>query len=188
MISFTPAELRTIHNSDFFRIKSSATFKIDSLLAETRDKIKSLIEKEKLGFPKEVDASMGKIFRGENYLGLPYLVLDFPKYFGKDSVLAFRTMFWWGNFFSCTLHIAPVKSFRPNLLLKKGVYFCVNDNPWQYQYEKDNYILIDKLSEKKILTHIKKNNFIKLSRKIKLKDYKKLPKFAEETFSILSSS
>ena len=187
--AFTPEEFKIIQNSKFFFTKASVTKKIDVLLAKTRDEIKSFIEKEKLGFPKHVDSRTGKIFRGENYNGLPYLILDYPKYFGKDSVYAFRTFFWWGKFFSCTMHISPVpKNINYKQLFKKGIYFCVNDNPWQYHYEKDNYILIDKLSEKKIESILKKNNFIKLSRKMNLKDYNKLPEFAKETFSIFSSA
>ena len=187
--SFTNEEFKIVQNSKFFYTKASATKKIDALLAKTRDEIKFHIEKEKIIFPKHVDARTGKIYRGENYNGLPYLILDYPKYFGKDSVYAFRTFFWWGKFFSCTLHISPApKKLNYKQLLKKEIYFCINDNPWQYHYEKDNYILIDKLSEKKIESILKKNKFIKLSRKINLKDYKKVPEFAKETFSILSSA
>ena len=69
------------------------------------EKVKAEIKKKKLVFPHAVDALNGKIFRGENYRQLPYLVLDYPKHFSKESVLAFRTMLWWGNFFSCTLHL-----------------------------------------------------------------------------------
>ena len=35
-----------------------------------------------------------KIAKGENYLGLPYVILDYPRIFGKEDVFAFRTMFW----------------------------------------------------------------------------------------------
>jgi len=47
-----------------------------------------------------------KISRGENYLGLPYLVLDYPRLFRPDAVLAIRTFFWWGHFFSSTLQLS----------------------------------------------------------------------------------
>ncbi|MBI3501250.1 MAG: hypothetical protein HY063_05590 [Bacteroidetes bacterium] len=185
---FSPTELHALHNSRFFYIKASVTKKMDALLAQTRDEIKSVIEKEKIILPAEADASMGKIFRGENYLGLPYLILDYPKYFGKDSVFAFRTLFWWGKFFSCTLHAGGIRNkdirYKGDVLSGKGVYFCVNDSPWQYHYGKDNYLLIDKLTEKQMQAHIRKNNFIKLSRKMELKDYRKLPEFARETFEL----
>src|SRR5688572_3269810 len=48
--------------------------------------------------------SLPRIFKGENYLGLPYVTLDYPRLFESDNTLTLRTMFWWGNFVSVTLH------------------------------------------------------------------------------------
>lgn len=187
---FTPEEFRTIHNKKFFRIKTSSTKKIEHLLASVRDELKNTIEENKLIFPEGVDSSMGKIFRGENYLGLPYLVLDYPKYFSKDSVFAFRTMFWWGNFFSCTLHLQgkALEKYRQIIIenreriKKKSVYVCVNDSPWQYHYKKENYLLIDKFPAKDLEELFRKKDFIKLSRKVSLDDYKSLAAFSKESF------
>ena len=194
-LHFTPTELKTLHNSKFFEIKSSATKKIDAMLASVRDTLKEEIEKNNFRFPKEVDTRMGKIFRGENYNGLPYLILDYPKYFSKASVFAFRALFWWGNFFSFTLHLQgkALEKQREKLisripsLKKKNIYFCVNDNPWQYHYEKDNYLLIDKIPPARLKQLLKEKKFIKLSRKIPLKDYKTLNKFCKESFFMLHS-
>ena len=214
--NLTSKELKTLHNTDFFLVKASATKKIEHLFAEVRDEIKSAIEENKIVFPKEVDATNGKIFRGENYQGLPYLVLDYPKHFSKDSVFAFRTMFWWGNFFSCTLHLQgkglehltdPIPTFpkgQPKVANEvratsatlplwgrwrgSGVYICVNNNPWQYHYKKDNYLSIDKLSDSEIKKMLLESKFIKLSRKIPIKDHKKVVKFARESFLLLQSA
>lgn len=207
MKSFSGTELSTLHNTKFFEVKASATKKIEHLFAEVRDGIKNEIKRNKIIFPKEIDAINGKIFRGENYLGLPYLVLDFPKHFSKDSVLAFRTMFWWGNFFSFTLHLQGKaleewrKQHTPLLLspkddrrlrtefglyARKGIHVCLNNNPWQYHYAKENYVLFDKLSTAEINKILLKKEFVKLSRKLALKDYKKLSAFCRESFRILA--
>ena len=50
--------------------------------------------------------STPKIAKGENYLQLPYVLLDYPRCFDKENIFAIRTMFWWGNFFSITLHLS----------------------------------------------------------------------------------
>ena len=47
-----------------------------------------------------------KISKGEQYRQLPYVVLDCPRFYTKQHVLAVRCFFWWGNFFSITLHLA----------------------------------------------------------------------------------
>lgn len=186
----TPNELRTLHTTDFFFIKSAATEKIQYLLSEVRDEIKTLIKKEGIILPNEVDISAGKISKGENYRGLPYLVLDYPKYFSLESTFTFRIMFWWGNFFSCTLHLQgnalderrKLLIQNRNSLRKKNIYICVNDSPWEYHYKKDNYVLLDKFSETEIKRLFTTNHFIKLSRRIALKDYKQLTDFCKESF------
>ena len=190
---FTPTELQTLHNKKFFLVKEYATEKVQHLFSDVRDEIKREIKKKKIIFPDEVDGSMGKIFRGENYLGFPYLVLDYPKHFSKNSIFAFRTMFWWGNFFSFTLHLqGKALDEKRNLLVtnwktfrKKNIYLCVNKNPWQYQYTKENYIPIDKFSESDLKHLFITKEFIKLSRKIPLKDYKKIKKVSRESFLYL---
>jgi hypothetical protein len=46
-----------------------------------------------------------KISKGDQYKGLPWVMLDYPRVFGKEDVFAIRTMFWWGHCFSVTLHL-----------------------------------------------------------------------------------
>ena len=46
-----------------------------------------------------------KVSKGENLEGYPFRVLDYPRIFSKNDVFAFRTLFWWGNFISLTLHL-----------------------------------------------------------------------------------
>ena len=46
-----------------------------------------------------------KISRGEQYQGFPYVILDYPRIFSSADVFAIRCFFWWGHFFSITLHL-----------------------------------------------------------------------------------
>jgi len=67
------------------------------------------------------------------------MVLDFPALFTTKTVFAYRTMFWWGNFFSASLHLERIalNYFRNSIirnfgkLLKKDVYIGIGDTPWQ---------------------------------------------------------
>ena len=67
--------------------------------------------------------------------------------YGKD-IFAIRTMFWWGNFFSITLHLSGIyktmfaqKIIACYELLKETDFFiCVHEEQWQHHFEKDNYI------------------------------------------------
>ena len=65
-------------------------------------------------------AAIPKISKGENYNGFPYIILDFPSTFSKENIFAVRTMFWWGNFISITLHLkGSYKNMYAANILKK---------------------------------------------------------------------
>ena len=59
-----------------------------------------------------------KISKGEQYKGLPWVMLDYPRVFGKEDVFAIRTMFWWGHCFSVTLHLKGeyMRAYMPVIL------------------------------------------------------------------------
>ena len=134
---------------------------------------------------------MGKISKGENYQQLPFVVLDYPKLFTDKSVFSFRTMFWWGNFFSITLHLGgrALENYRHNLiknidsLKNTGIYICTNSTPWEYHYKKDNYVLIDEMENASLHEILENKDFIKLSRKIGLTEFKGVVEFCRESFS-----
>jgi len=185
-MEFTKRELQVMSDREFLIVKATTSSKIHELLAETRSALTQQIALQKLTFPPEKVLTRGKISKGENYLGLPYQVLDFPALFTSKNIFAYRTMFWWGNFFSCTLHLqgAALDLYRKkiieniSLLEKHEVFLSVGKTPWQYHYGVDNY---------KLVTHddimsMKKNAFLKLSVKMKLDRWHELPAFSTAFF------
>ena len=110
-----------------------------------------------------------KISKGENYLGLPYLVLDYPRLFSKEDSFAVRTMFWWGNFFSSTLYLSGESRLlfdtkianAYSILAGKNYYLGVNTDPWAHHFEETNYATISSFTEEQFrnkcggLPHIK---------------------------------
>ena len=110
------------------RIMEKTRVLLGYLQSEYRE---SLVQSE---LPPDLVKSSPKISRGENYKGLPWLVLDYPRRFGAENIFAIRTMFWWGNFFSITLHLSGelkaqvedklIASFKS--LRKNGFSICMN--------------------------------------------------------------
>lgn len=143
-------------------------------------------------FPEGTDVTVGKISKGENYKGLPYMVLDFPKCFNKTAIFTYRSMFWWGNEFSFTLHIAgsyllPYQdAILKNLeqLKEKEVYFCINNTPWEYDFCEDNYLSMDELDKKTIEERMAETGFVKLSRKLSLRDWEQTLKYGKATYQL----
>ena len=182
----TEKEKLVISDTEFLKTKIAVMDKMHNLFSEVRKTLKSSIEKTNFEFPSEIDINNGKIFKGENYNSLPYTILDFPKLFSKSDTFTFRTMFYWGSFFSSTIHISGHSLEKYESYLKKNlhslideqVYFCVHNNPWEYHYDIDNYILLNN----KKLNLIENRKFIKISKKFDLEQYQILPFLVDDYF------
>jgi hypothetical protein len=171
---FDSEELNLLTDRKFLLAKRRIQEKITELLENLQADLANRCM-EKLLVDLSTVINPPKISKGENYKGLPYHVLDYPAIFQNEDILAFRTMFYWGNFFSATIHLQGKfldqnrQVLQDNLskLTETNCYICVNDNPWEYTYTKDNYELLS-------LEHfgkIRKDSFIKLSKKMALEDY-----------------
>ena len=190
-MQLTEKELIILQDRDFLLTKATVLEKINELLVQTRMELKESVENSNFSFPDGIDLQNGKISRGENYKNLPYMVLDYPALFTTKTVFAFRTMFWWGNFFSASLHLEGItlndynNSIINNFenLLNKNIYIGVGETPWQYHYEDDNYILLNE-AHSNFITNC---NFLKLSKKIELKKWNDVPEFSTNFFELVLS-
>ncbi|HUM45537.1 MAG TPA: hypothetical protein PLD84_01325 [Chitinophagales bacterium] len=185
-------ELEALKDRSFFKKKQRITEKIYRQFANVVNEANSLKIFSGIEFPAGTDLTGGKISKGENYLGLPYLLLDFPRNFKGDQLLAIRTMLWWGNFISSTLFVsgkeatAVQKSVVLHLpeLSKMKCLVCVHESPWHHHFEKDNYQPLNLFSKKELTQLLKSLNFIKIARKIPVSSISKLESFAMESFKL----
>src|SRR5665213_395457 len=102
----SPEELKVISDTRFFKLKNEITHKIEEGLAVLGENISEILNVHKSQFPEDVFRIAPKISRGEQYKDLPWLILDYPRVFSGNDAYAFRSMFWWGNYFSFTIHLA----------------------------------------------------------------------------------
>ncbi len=171
-MSLSQKELSLIKETDFLITKVKVISDIVILLENIKERLQEPIEQKNNNLVSETELKNGRVFKGEYYRGLPFVTLDFPRIFEKGNVFAYRTMFWWGNFFSFTLHLQGeyLEQYRAKLvsnfemLLDQDIYICVGETPWEYHYEKNNYTKLE-FQHKKL---IENNSFIKLSKKIPL--------------------
>ena len=180
----TQEELSILKDQRFLLVKQTLSDKIVSHLAVIERMIHRELRSLSFDFPEGTFLRSGKISKGENYRLLPYFLLDYPRMFSREDAFAFRTMLWWGNEFSCTLHLAgkPLQSVHKllssQLIKEKDLYFCINDNPWEYHFEESNYQQLDKLSLNDIKNHIEMYGFVKISDKISLDKWDKFGDFS----------
>jgi len=184
MESLNTEELDLLSRTDFLTTKANALAKVNQLLSHSREELRKVIEKTEFNFPGNTNLLSGKISIGENYRGLPYQVLDYPSLFDQEDIFAFRTLFWWGNFFSVTFQLSGKSCdyYRSSLidklpnLVQQEFYICINESPWEHHHEADNYKLLEE-SDADILAN---HPFIKLSKKLSIDQYAELPRFSTE--------
>ncbi len=171
-LHFNDAEISLLYDAALFERKRIVNQKIFSHFENIRLSLKDTSLHKQFPFPAGVDVIGGKISQGENYLGCPWVMLDFPKMFNKDAMFAFRTMFWYGHYLSASFLCsgAHAVTFLPNLirgmhLLPPQTYFSLHPDPWFHAIEPSGSMLITSLSPTLITAHVNEHGYFKLSRK-----------------------
>jgi hypothetical protein len=183
-------EQQLVNNSHWILTKRVIMDKVHQLFGDVAGKQKIIIQQEKDWLPAAVLLSEAKISKGENYLQLPFLILDYPRCFDVENIFAVRTMFWWGNFFSITFHLSGTYKimYQDNLIaaldkLKPGgLYLCISESQWHHHFEEDNYTSVNNLTQKEIVTIIRQKQFIKLAVKFPLNQWDEIPALLEKKY------
>jgi hypothetical protein len=170
-IQFLPAEMELVSSPDIILTKNAILQKIKSFFEEVQMKQQDILKKYSSQLLEEVIKISPKISRGENYKGLPWLVLDNPRHFQHNNIFAIRTMFWWGNFFSITLHVSGnnkndlLKNLTQNasLLAKNDFYIYNGTKEWEHDIDPDSYKKLSAINEDELQKIISANSFLKLA-------------------------
>ncbi len=182
-------EMELVTSTDWILTKRAIIEKVNELFGLLAERLQEII-KEQLFLSAPVMASTPKIAKGENYQLLPYVILDYPRCFERENIFAVRTMFWWGNFFSCTLHLsgryklefeqALIRNLE--LLQQNDLYICVNTNEWEHHFKQDNYIAVRAIERHDLAAMINGQPFIKLAVKFSLQQWHEIDVLLKKSF------
>lgn len=175
-IGLSQKERELVIDATFILTKNAILEKVKYFLLEVQEKQENFFHHPQLFIADDYKKKSPKISKGENYKGLPYLMLDYPRIFNNSTIFAIRIMFWWGNFFSLTLHLSGdyKKRFEAKIaagfstLKENNFSCCVNDDQWQHDFETGNYIPLTQLDKDAFEKIIREKSFIKLATKTPL--------------------
>ncbi|HZG26714.1 MAG TPA: hypothetical protein VEZ17_19135 [Chitinophagaceae bacterium] len=180
-IHLSQEEMELLKNSRWILTKNAVIEKVilgmAGLLTQMQQEVK-----EKKYLMRDIVDSSGKISRGEKYGGLPYVMLDYPRVFDKENIIAIRTLFWWGNFCSVTLHLKGryqlliAEKIRAEIptLLKHDLYISVSGDEWNHNVSVDNYRPLNSIDQKDLFIILQKAAFFKLTGKVELDQWEKM--------------
>jgi hypothetical protein len=185
---FNESELDLLADTTFLTAKRKLTEKIIARFGELVTVYNEVIIPYSGKLPPESLVRNGKISKGENYRGFPFIVLDHPATFGKDGIFALRTLFWWGNSFSVTFHISgkylellpedfPIKIHQYS---NQDIYICINEQMWVHHVEPGNYILLIDYLESDHDRKLTQHGFLKLAIWVPVSEYHQLKKMATD--------
>jgi hypothetical protein len=190
-ITLSDKERSILMDRDWILHKQSIIQKVYELFSVASMTINSLFEINNLN--KNLTINDPKIYRGENYNQFPYVMLDYPRIFGKKDVFAIRTMFWWGNFFSITLHLSGeykslinIQQLTNQNKLQNQLHICVNENQWEHHFNEDNYDLLKNISKEELLRHFNEKDFIKIAIKFDLENWDFIPDLLEGGYKLMA--
>ena len=163
--------MEMVSTPEIILTKNAILQKIKSFLENVQIKQLEILEDYASRLPPEILRNSPKISRGENYKGLPWLVLDNPRHFQHNNIFAVRTMFWWGNFFSITLHLSGdhktkllIKILENISLLKeKGVHLYKGNDEWEHDLDPNSYKDLAALAGNELEAIFSANTFLKLA-------------------------
>lgn len=190
-ITLSAKELELVCNKEWILTKQIIIEKVYQLFGGLAASMQQHLTAKADLLPAPVMAIGPKISKGENYKGLPYVMLDYPRYFSRDSTLAIRTFFWWGNFFSITLQLSgeykqdAISSLQANFsfLQHNNYWVCINKEPWHHHFENDNYVPVQNLTAASFSAMLSREPFIKIAKQINLQQWDAAGEFLEYHFN-----
>jgi hypothetical protein len=171
-------------------LKQTIFKKIDGLMGEIQVELKATLKNQAWLLAPEMDVTRGKISRGENYLGLPWMMLDFPRLFSSEKTVALRTFFWWGHFYSTHLLISGAalpgaisSILESGLRSNSSVLISLATDPWKHHFNDSEFISLKELSVERISQLQTNPNYLKLSAKFSLAESEMLPQLICDFFN-----
>lgn len=180
-LGLSPTEMELVRNADLLLTKNTIIGKVYLLLGNVAERVRG-------------DFGPGpKISRGENYQGLPWVMLDYPRQFSKEDVFAVRVFFWWGHFFSITLHVKGSYLRRHKtaileqlaLLEQHDFHICISNDEWRHEFTIDNYVPVREVGHTTIQSMLDATAFCRLSVKIPLEEWDRVEKILIELYDVI---
>ena len=173
-IQLLPSEMELVSSPDIILTKNAILQKIKSFLEEIQSQQINILKNYADQLPPDILKVSPKISRGENYKGLPWMVLDNPRHFEHNNIFAIRNMFWWGNFFSITLHVSgrykmfiQEKIFQKDLKsLNKDYLIYTGNDEWEHRIEQEVHKSLRAVDKKEFESIISKQAFLKITLRI----------------------
>jgi len=166
-LRLSPEELKVGSDPGIILTKNAIIKKVYLLFGALADDFRSI-----KALPGDIATIEPNSAKGDNYLGLPYVMLDWPRYFSAGNIMAVPFFFWLVNFFSITLHLKGIyREMSSAAILKNydrlsslGYSLAISGDEWHHHFGTDNYRSINSMDEHEFRLYITEHPYIKIAR------------------------
>lgn len=181
-IQFSDKERELMTNADWILTKNGILQKMALVFTDWQALYSARIARQAPTLFTTIQPFSYKISRGENYKGLPWMVLDYPRLFGQTDTFAIRTLFWWGRYVTLTLQLAGTWKERCEeslclsypVLAREEFRISTIDDAWIHDQDPAFTTEINNLTSEAYTHEIRKRSFLKISKIYPLEGVEKL--------------
>ncbi|SDC90079.1 hypothetical protein [Niabella drilacis] len=193
-LSLSSEEWSIVADPEIILTKNAVLRKIKAALESLSHWQLGFVRENAGRLPEAVFEYNGKISKGENYKGLPYLILDYPRHFRPGHIFAVRSMFWWGKQVSVTLHLsgewkerfADQLTSRLEGLKNEALYLSCHGDEWEHDVRGGSHILLSGPEHREGPDLLRNSSFIKLTYAAPVDQLERAPEFWREKFRNLT--
>lgn len=180
-IQFSEEESALLQQADWLLTKNRIIGSIYDLMGLWSQDVLEREQELRLRLPEEVFTASPKISKGESYQGLPWVMLDQPRYFSKEQVFALRTFFWWGRHWTVTLHLkgdytaiaGGLTQDQMDVLAREGYVISGRGDEWDHHWVEQNGRSFRDITKKELSQLVQQAPFIKIGKNISLNNWQR---------------
>lgn len=180
---YSQQELARLAETEVFALRERVMENLHASFERLQKRLAKHLRQGTYLAPDGVDYAEGKISHGEHLEGLPYAFVDLPRFFARDSLFTYRSLFWWGHglSFSMILEGEHLPQYRRRLLENReilralDVHVSVAGNPWDWQRGPGHTLTLDQQNEAALLKLFRAQSYLKCVRFLSFED----PEFRE---------
>lgn len=173
-VRLSPEELELVQDANVILTKNAVMEKAKLLLAGVSGQAQQQLAHAGpllFGSPQ----TPPRISRGENYLGLPWVAMDYPRVFEQQGVSAIRHIFLWGKHFCCAWHCSGVyKEKAVQAVLAGHAYFSeknwllyTGSDEWAHEWNQ-HHVHTGSLTPTEFAAILNRQHFFKLCKYLPL--------------------
>lgn len=195
---WSPEEIATLAEVEFFRAKARVTNKLRRTLEQIHQALVQDIDSTALLLPPEFDPTNCQFVKGEHLEDFPYQYVDHPKHFSGDDKFTFRSLCWWGHHwvFAMILEGRHLRQYKKNLVEQfhavagRGLEISLAPTLWEWKAGEGYTLRLTHDRKAQVGAVIAERSFLKLVHFVRFDDPAvasgALPERAVATFRALT--